>query len=446
MGRVDGVDRAAVARERGRRRQGPPSILLLGVLLPLVGCGEAARGLRPNPAEAQTQADLLLGTLASFFGPTELEPAFATLRPKLLRAALIPSRVFDDPTAWTGGAGDTRTAEFVGAPGPARYRVGVRASAPRPGRPGEYQGWLQLRRLGAAQFEWRMREELALGGLRGRDLAAALTILWRRAEGLTGAEAAARARRALPRLTATLGRLISLETLSLVPAPSGGAAVSLELRLTPAGIRATFPRYAAFIEQYTLPMRFHATASDGDGVPCWDLDFTQGRLNLRARISDGALAPLTGPPRALPERIRVLLAYSMTSGHFRIGFRDLESEVSLIREPEEKGFLARFRRAPDWELPFLVEPLLRAPLRHPFAGEGAFLSLSLHDGPPTHLVHEYRLEVEESWVLRWLSGSTGALVGAFRAGAEDEADRFTGEALSALRADVFALFSSPEED
>jgi hypothetical protein len=446
MERVDGVDRAAVASERSRRRQGPPSILLLGVLLPLVGCGEAARGLAQSPAEAQTQADRLLGTLASFFGPTELEPTFAVLRPKLLRAALVPSRVFDDATAWTGGGGDTRAAEFVGAPGPARYRVGVRASAPLPQRPGEYQGRLQLRRLEASQYEWRMREDLALGGLRGQDLAAALTMVWRRAEGLTGVEAAARMRRALPRLTAALGRLISLETLSLVPTPSGGSAVTLGLQLTPAGIRATFPRYAAFIEKYTLPMRFQAAASAGDGDPFWDLDFTQGRLTLHCRIHEGSLAPLTGPPRGLPDKIRVLLAYSMTSGHFRIGFRDLEADVSLIREPQEKGFLARFQRAPDWQLPFLVEPLLRAPLRHPFAGEGALLSLSLHDGLPTHLVHEYRLEVEESWILRWLSGSTGALVGAFRAGVEDEADRFMGEALSALRADVFALFSSPEED
>jgi hypothetical protein len=38
------------------------------------------------------------------------------------------------------------------------------------------------------------------------------------------------------------------------------------------------------------------------------------------------------------------------------------------------------------------------------------------------------------------------MVGAFRGGAEEEADRFSGEALSALRADVFALFGGNDSD
>jgi hypothetical protein len=444
MGRVAGPDPAATARGPGGGRP-PWPFILLGSLLglgPTVGCGDAARALAPSPSEAQAEGDLLLGALASRFGPLELEPAFATLRPKLLRAVFVPSLVFDDSTAWLGGDGDTRAVDFLGSRRGGRYRVGVRAVAPNPEQPGDYRGRLRLRKVADGQFEWWMREELAVGDVRAQGLASVLTVLFRGAEGLTGAEAGARVRQALPRTTVALGRLVSLETLTLAPAASGGAGVTVGLRLSPQGIRAGFPRYATFLERYALPMRLHAVVSDTAGERFWQVESEDGHLTLRARIHDGDLAPLEGPPRTLPESLHLRLEYSLKPGLFRLGFRNLETEVTLVREPREKGFAARFRHSPEWQLPMLVEPLLRSPLRHPFTGEGALLAFAIRDGSPTLLVFEYRLEVKESWILRWLGGSAGSMVGAFRGGAEEEADRFSGEALAALRADVFALFGA----
>jgi hypothetical protein len=413
---------------------------------PIAGCGDAARALAPSPLEAEAEGDLFLGALASRFGPLEMEPAFAALRPKLLRAAFVPSLVFDDATAWTGGGGGTRAVDFVGSRGGGRYRVGVRAVAPNPEQAGDYRGRLRLRRVAEGQFEWWMREELAVGDVRAQGLASVLTVLFRGTEGLTGAEAGARARQALPRTTAALGRLFSLETLTLAPAASGGAVVTIGLRLSPQGIRAGFPHYAAFLERYALPMRLRAVASDTSGERFWEIESADGRFALRARIHDGDLAPLEGRPRALPEALHLRLDYSLKPGLFRVGLRNLETEVTLVREPHEKGFAARFRHAPEWQLPVLVEPLFRSPLRHPFGGEGALLAVAIRDGPPSLLVFEYRLEVKESWILRWLGGSAGSMVGTFRGGAEEEADRFSGEALSALRADVFALFRENDPD
>ncbi|HKC10448.1 MAG TPA: hypothetical protein VKI41_00150 [Vicinamibacteria bacterium] len=435
---------AATARGAGGGRPPWPLILLGGALGlgPTAGCGDAARALAPSPPEAQAEGDLLLEALASRFGPLELEPAFAALRPKLLRAAFVPSLVFDDASAWRGGDGDTRAVDFLGSRGGGRYRLGVRAVAPNPEQPGDYRGRLRLRKVGDGQFEWWMREELAVGDVRAQGLASVLTVLFRGAEGLTGAEAGARVRQALPRTTVALGRLFSLETLTLAPSPSGGAAVTIGLRLSPNGIRAGFPRYAAFLDRYALPMRLRAVVSDAAGERFWEIESAEGRHTLRARIHGGDLAPLEGPLRTLPESLHLQLDYSLKPGLFRLGFRNLETEVTLVREPHDKGFAARFRHPPEWQLPVLVEPLLRSPLRHPFTGQGAFLAVAIRDGPPSLLVFEYRLEVKESWVLRWLGGSAGSMVGAFRGGAEEEADRFSGEALSALRADVFALFGA----
>jgi hypothetical protein len=77
----------------------------------------------------------------------------------------------------------------------------------------------------------------------------------------------------------------------------------------------------------------------------------------------------------------------------------LEAEVVLTRTPSEKAFTARFRKQPDWKLPFLVAPLLRSSLRRPFTGEGALLSLAARGAPgATVLVRHYRLAVKEALV------------------------------------------------
>ena len=69
--------------------------------------------------------------------------------------------------------------------------------------------------------------------------------------------------------------------------------------------------------------------------------------------------PLEGDAlRRIPERLRVTADYSTRMGRFEIAARGLVAEVALTRTPTEKGFVARFRQKPDWELPFLVESLL----------------------------------------------------------------------------------------
>jgi hypothetical protein len=136
----------------------------------------------------------------------------------------------------------------------------------------------------------------------------------------------------------------------------------------------------------------------------------------------------------------------MRSGIFRVGARGLEAEVRLTRGPREKSFVASFRSEPDWELPFFIEPFLRAPLRRPFEGDGAVLGFGVRDsgGAQTLAVRDYRVAVRESWLIRWLGALTSDAVNEFQRGAEAEADRFYGQALAALRADALVLAGATE--
>ena len=182
--------------------------------------------------------------------------------------------------------------------------------------------------------------------------------------------------------------------------------------------------------------------ADAAGATWWTLEASDNLWTLRLRLRDGNLVPLEGPAdRRVPSLLRATIDYSTRMGRFKVGAARLVAEVTLARTAAEKGFLARFLEEPDWDLPFLVEPLLRGPLRFPFEGPGSEAGWAARETPEggTRLVRHYRARVRETWILRWLGGMTGTAVDEFRRGAEAEADRFHRECLLALRDDLAAV-------
>jgi hypothetical protein len=385
--------------------------------------------------------------LADRFGPIDREPGFDALRPKLARAALVPSRVFDDGTAWQTRGDGWRAFELAGYRSGAAYRIGVRTEAPPAGLPGQYRGRVQLRRGEGGRFEWSLTEELAVGPVRPSELARALEALFRGAESSTGATARAAIAGALPRSSAKLGLLLRLETLALQRDAHGATSVHLAVRLTPAGIGAFAPRYSAYLEKYARPMRGVLSVADPEGAAWWTLEVADHLWTVRLRLRDGSLVPLEGPAeRRLPGRLRATADYVTRMGRFEVGARRIAADLELTRAPGEKGLCARFLQEPDWRLPFLAETLLDDPLRYPFEAPGSEIAWAARDASGgTVLTGLYRARVRETWILRWLGGMVGGAVDEFRRGAEAEADRFHRECLLALRDDLAALGAAPGE-
>jgi hypothetical protein len=189
-------------------------------------------------------------------------------------------------------------------------------------------------------------------------------------------------------------------------------------------------------------MQLNAVARDGSGRAWWTLEARQSLWTLRLRVLGGSLVPLQGPADArVPAELRVTTDYETRMGRFRVGARGLLAEVALVRTPAEKGFVARFLSEPEWVLPFLVEPLLHGPLRHPFEAPGSEAGFSAREpyGGSTRLVRHFRARVRESFVVRWLGGLTSRAMSDLRSGAEAELDAWARECLLALRDDVQAL-------
>jgi hypothetical protein len=413
--------------------------VLLVALAP--GCREPARALSSGPG-GPAESRALVESLAARFGPARDDAAYEALRPKLARSALVPSRLFDDAEAWSQHQRDRRAVEIAGAGPPGAYRLAVSAGGtPMPSAPGAYRGRIELQRTGAGRFQWDVDEELAVGPVRVAALSAALGALARGAEATDGVAARGALARAFPRARPAFGRLLRLETLALWR--DGGATTAiLGVRLAPEGLRPGAPRLADFVSRYFGPMKGHAVAADASGRAWWTLDVHESLWTLRLRFRDGALVPLSGPAGArVPDELALTADYETRMGRFRIGVRRLVSAVTLVRTPAEKGFVVRFLQEPEWDLPFLVEPLLHGPLAQPFEAPGSEIGFSAREASHggTHLVRRLRARVRESFVLRWLGGLTSAAMSDFRAGAEAELDAWTGECLLALRDDVEAL-------
>lgn len=423
---------------RRTRRQLLP--LVLAAALFLGGCRDAALSLGHTPEQARANADALFAALAGRFGQVESAPGFDDIRAKFARSALVPSRIYNDRSIWTASESDARVLELSGRPAGSTYQLGIRGAPTAPRQPGQYRRITHLRSLGNDEFEWRVRDELAVGTVSPDEMGAALSALLRAAQSTSPSALRLHYRAMLPRTAAALGRLFSLDSIGLEPAPGGGTVVTLVSTMHPKQIERVFPNYSRFLERYATPASFDLTVFDEHGMRWWTATKDGDRMMLRLKTHDGFLAPLDGPPRRMPDRMRVRVSMATRIRVFNIGASDLRGEVTLTRTAREKGFVVRFRREPEWRLPLLVERMIRTPLRRPFEEDGTATGFSIRDaGGQTLLVREYDITVQESAIIRWFGGLGTTTMSDFRRGAEREYDRFNGEVFRALHADATAL-------
>jgi hypothetical protein len=417
-------------------------LALAGLALP--ACRPAAHELASGPGGA-AGSRALVQALADRFGPVDREPGFDALRPKLAAAALVPSRVFDDPSVWRTRGDGWRAVDLDGYIAGGAYRIGARVAALPARTPGQYRGRVQLRRIDGGRFEWLVTEDLALGPTRPSDLARALGALLRGAERSTEASARADIAASLPRASARVGLLLHIERLALSRDAWGATSVELAVRVDPAGIRSFAPHYSAFLQRHATPIRASVAVADAEGATWWTLAGADDLWTIRLRVRDGSLVPLEGPPdRRLPGALRAKVDYVTRMGRFNVGERGLVVELALTRTGTEKGVTARFLEEPDWELPFLVEVFLHSPLRYPFEPPGSQVTVAVQETPAgTLFTGLYRTRVRENWILRWLGGMVDTAVDEFRLGAEREADQYQRECLLALRDDLAALEAAP---
>ncbi len=432
--------------DRRRPRPRRASLRLLSVPiagLAIASCDGAARAFGPAPAAARAHVDDFFGGLAVRFVDVQRSPKFTAARGRLARHALSPSRLWGDTAVWTAQAASGRTLELEGSSDGRRYLFRAAPQIAAPDRPGDARHVMRLVPLNAGEGEWQWNTavEHAVGRVRAGDVAQAMTLgIAQLARPQTDLRPVLRG--GLPRTTAALGRLLTLEEARSTPLADGTRLVEIRARFETGRLKATMPAFAAYVEKWVHPSRLAFSLTDARGAARWlDLRLGKDVLTVRLRTrADGELLALDGPARPMPDTVQLRSDVRVHYLVFDVGVDQLVGEMTAVRTAHERGWNVRWRRAPEWHIPLGVRHLMSGTLNRPFEGEGMLFRLTLRDADAgqTLLARRFDVAVKESAIVRWFGGLGFRAMDDFSGRAEVEENRFLAELLYAMRADLGA--------
>ncbi len=415
--------------------------IVVGALL-LGACRAVPPAFGPTLPQARANADELLGGIAQRFTNVHRTPRFLEARDKLGKYALTPSGIYSDSALWTSFTSDnTRALAIEGSYASNRYVFAPKLNVPLPDRIGESRHFIQLKRLSDNEFEWFTNVDLGAGKISATDFANVVSRFMASGENVSPAALRADYRTSFPRATASLGRLFSLDTLRTVPDADGATTIVLGIRLKPDSIKRTLPDFAAYLEKYISPSRYHIQLTDARGSRWFDLRGRDNLLQMRFRTKGGHFMPLEGGVRSIPDTLRIKVDFTTRILLFNVGVANMEGEFVNLESDRERGWAMRFRKEPDWKLPPAVRFFIQSPLRRPFMGSGSTYRISLRDTPgaQTILNHRGGIVVQESAILRFLGKLGATAMGDFVGESEAQENRFNAEVFTALRTDIRAL-------
>ena len=408
-----------------------------------VGCREVAPAFGPNLPFAKQNADEFFYSVGSRFTNIQRPQRVLRARTQFGHYALTPSGVYNDSSIWLSiGPDSARLFGDEGVFAVDRYIVSARITNTPPNALTESREIVRLRKLSDSDYEWFTNVEVALGRIGAKDIANVLAAVLSAGEGKTAAAIRANYTSSFPRTAAALGRLFTIDSLTVTPDDEGATTFNIAIKLTPDILKATMPHYSAYIDKYISKGKYRVTLTDQSGASWFDARAENYYMHFRVRSKGGHFAPLEGAVRSMPEALTIHIDMSMKILLFTVGWTDMVGEFQLIDTPHERGWAMRFAKEPQWRLPPTVGTLLKSPLRRPFHGQGIPIRVSIRDNPgsQTILNRRFAFVVQESGILRFLNHLSGTAVGDFLGASEREANRFNADAFRALRLDVGALF------
>lgn len=427
-------------------RRSATAVLLGGaLLLPLVGgCRAAALAYGADARTAQGHFDDFLSGFEQRFTNVSRQAKVQHGRMRIARYAFAPSKLAEDTAIWTamrtGRAGADRTAEWQAGLVNNQFLFRARHETPVPARLGDQRHVIAVTQRGAGDWFWHTVVEHHVGTLppsRANEVARAFFASAER----PGTAMRVDYRDAFPRTVGALGRLLSMDSIVAQSQPDGSTLVALQIRLDARAIAAPFPAYAKYLQKYVEPARYRYRLSDRLGNDFFDAQAANRVLTLRFRTRNGALQPITGPARPMPDTLVLTADVMAKLGIFSVGVSNLVGEFVHIETPRERAWQLRFTREPKWHLPLIAERLLSAAIRHPFEGQGVYLKLGLRTGPAGQTLSERIVDVavKESAIMRWLGNLGFTAMSDFAGSVEEEENRFLVELFRAMRGDMEQL-------
>ncbi|MFN5598414.1 MAG: hypothetical protein ACK5AK_03445 [Gemmatimonas sp.] len=416
-------------------------------LVPLAlsgGCRAAVFAHGNDPAGAQVNLDALVTGFEYRFTNVTRQSKVNHGRMRIARYAFAPSKLVNDTAIWTAmrttRTGAEREAEWQAGMVNNQYQFAARHDTPTPARVGDQRHLIAVSQRGEHDWFWHTVVEHHVGTVPPSRLNAVARAFLQSAE-RPGSAMRVDYRTAFPRTATALGRLLSIDTISAVSQLDGSTVVSMQIRLDARNIAAGFPAYAKYLQQYVEPARYRFRLTDRYGAEWWDMRAVNRVLTVRFRTRNGALQPLAGAARRMPDTLQLTVDALAKLGLFSVGVSNMVGEFVHVDTPRERAWQLRFTKEPKWHLPLIAERLLSAAIRHPFEGQGVYFKLGLHTGPTGQTLSERVVDVavQESAIMRWLGNLGFTAMSDFAGKVEEEENRFLIELFRAMRSDMEAL-------
>lgn len=410
-------------------------------LMATAACADSVRAVADGPTERATKVEEVSDAIAARFTNPERSGRFETTRRRLVSGALHPSRVFSDTSLWTTSLNPA--ARSLWANGSLtqrgyRFDIGERGVL---SDLADTRHVITLRRTGDGEYQWATGVDFAIGSITARDAASMLQFLLTAGhdQEATGARTAARV--ALPRTSAVMAKLFSIDSLALRPGPQGTTLVNLVVGFHTERLRQTAPHFADYIAKYVENSRYRFLVTDRAGATYFEATGANRKLAIRYRVRADGIVSALGAPRPLPDSLRMVSDLVMRVKMFDVGWRNLVTDFTISRGGRSRSWLFVARTEPEWNLPLVTARLIRTPLRRPFQGAGSSFEVAVIDsaGAQTVLARRARLEVKESAILRFMSSLVSRIFDDMDAEVEREEAAFIRELMGAFQQDARSI-------
>lgn len=417
-------------------------LAVAGLLLPALGACRDTMAAFGGAGRGRAAAEQAFEAIADRHFDVLRNARYEYARVHLTKGALSPSRVFDDSAAWTAMTGNVRLLEVFGTVGDGHYVLNARSLVPAPARPGDGRHATSLVRLSQNEYRWETTVDYVIGKVRPSDVATVVSRLFAAGEGRTERELRSELAATVPRTSAALGTVFTLDSLHPTELADGSTAMTVGIAVSSEGLKRRLPAFAEFIRRYVEPTTYRAVVTDRAGVAFVDIAQRDRYVTIRVRTLGGHLVPLSGPARPVPDTLLFVADFKTKVKIFHVGFHDLVMElVNQSNGDREHFWTVTAHREPKWDLPLVTARLLRAPLRRPFAGEGALFRIGVRageNGGPTVIVRQSHLTVQESGILNFLNSLGNTAMDDFDGAVEREENAWLRELFLALRDDARA--------
>jgi hypothetical protein len=420
--------------------------LAAGVLLATISCANPFIGA---PRDMAPKVDQLAVALQARFTDVDRAGRFETVRRRLVGSALTPESLFGDTSVWTATPSPaTRLITAKGSLTPRGYRFETTPAPLSVMKLGDTRHVMALTRVGDGRFRWNTEVDFAAGSITANDIAAMVRTLFVAPEGRAPADLRRDVARLFPRTAAALGRAAVIDSLDVRPGALGSTQVVVRFRLSTDKLAATHPHFANYLKTYAAKSTGRFLVSDNAGRTYLEATAAEDRLTVRYRLADGWIATMAGPPRPMPDSLRLRSDITLRTRLFTIGVKGLTTAFLVDSTQHTRGWTLIGRTEPEWILPPLAERLISSPLKRPFEGDGVMFQMVARDsaGGPTLLVRRTRLVVQESAMMRFLNSFVIKIFNDIDANVEREESAFVREMMVAFQRDAQALLSPGEDN